>query len=200
MKKILKQWIAKLFHSNTIFIQLLGFTLIVSIVPIIIISSLLFNEISNLVENTLNKSYAQLVAQYMSNMDANFFRYHDRLDQIANNTIIIDELLGRGSSTNPYVKGEKVSLEIGNSLRLEGYKEFRNCMIYSNIKESQIYGSRISMLEEGVKELWYLKNRSFQEGTLTYTTGNRKDRVLSLIEDIQYIDTSNFTKRYLGFV
>ncbi|MEG0319669.1 MAG: sensor histidine kinase [Niameybacter sp.] len=200
MKKILKQWIAKLFHSNTIFIQLLGFTLIVSIVPIIIISSLLFNEISNLVENTLNKSYAQLVAQYMSNMDANFFRYHDRLDQIANNTIIIDELLGRGSSTNPYVKGEKISLEIGNSLRLEGYKEFRNCMIYSNIKESQIYGSRISMLEEGVKELWYLKNRSFQEGTLTYTTGNRKDRVLSLIEDIQYIDTSNFTKRYLGFV
>lgn len=200
MRKLFEKLITYIFHSNTIFVQLVVFTVIISIIPIVIISSLSFNKISTLVENTLNKSYSQLVTQYMTNMNDNFFRYWDRLQQVANNTIIIDELLDRGSDSNPYIKGNKVSVEVGKCLRLEGYNEFVNCMIYSNIKEIKIYGSKVSMLEEATREPWYLTNNTLKEGAFSYLASDGKSSILSLIEDINYVDTRSFKKEYLGFI
>lgn len=200
MKKLLKQIVTCIFHSNNIFIQLVAFTLVVSIVPVILISSLLFSRMSEMVETTLDKSSAQLVVQYMNNINENFLRYHDRLEQIANNTVIIDELLNQGADTNPYVKGEKVSREISKCLRLEGYNEFRHCMIYSSKTNAKIYGSRVSMFEEARKEVWYLNRKYLKEDNLSYYTTAGEDRVLSLLADINYIDINAFTKEYLGFV
>ncbi len=200
MKKFLKKIATYIFHSNNIFVQLVVFTLIVSIVPVILISSLLFNRMSELVETTLDKSSAQLVVQYMNNINENFLRYQDRLQQITNNTIIIDELLNRTSDTNPYVKGKKVSAEISKCLRLDGYNEFRHCMIYSRKTDAKIYGSRVAMFEEATKEAWYLNKKLLKGEHLSYYTTAGKSRILSLLADINYIDTNAFTKEYLGFV
>lgn len=60
MKEIRRKITTYLFHSNTIFVQLVLFTLIVSIVPIGIIGSLLFSHLSSSVEETLNESYSQI--------------------------------------------------------------------------------------------------------------------------------------------
>lgn len=200
VEKLMKKLKTSIFHSNTIFIQLVVFTVVVSIVPIIIISGILFGKMSRLVENTLNKSYSQSVAQYMTDMNENFFRYRDSLQQIANNTIIIDELLNRGSDKNPYIKGEKVSVEVRKSLRLDGYNEFRYCMVYSNREDAKIYGNKVSMIEEATRELWYTDNSSLEEGAFSYIATDGKSRVLSLIEDIKYINTNSFKQEDLGIV
>lgn len=200
VEKLMKKLKTYIFHSNTIFIQLVVFTVVVSIVPIIIISGLLFGKMSKLVENTLNKSYSQSVAQYMTDMNENFFRYRDSLQQIANNTIIINELLNRGSDKNPYIKGEKVSVEVRKSLRLDGYNEFRYCMVYSNRDDAKIYGNKVSMIEEATRELWYADNSSLEEGAFSYIATDGKSRVLSIIEEINYINTNSFKQEYLGIV
>lgn len=200
MTKILKKIGVYIFHSNTIFIQLLVFTLVVSVVPIILISLLLFNKMSDLVVTTLDKSSSQLVLQYMNDINGSFFRYQDKLQQIANNTIIMDELLGKGDDSNPYIKGDKVSKEVNKSLRLEGYSEYRNCMIYSTVYDSKIYGNNVSMLEEAVKEVWYIDHPEYKGNIFSYLTANRKNKVLSLVQQINYIDTNSFKNSDLGFV
>lgn len=148
MKEIRRKIATYLFHSNTIFVQLVLFTLIVSIVPIGIIGSLLFSHLSSSVEATLSESYSQIVKQYVANMNEGLLRYQYRLHQIADNTIIIDELLNKGLDTNPYVKGKKVTVEVRKCLGVEDYNKFRNCMVYSNIKDAKIYGDKVSMIEE----------------------------------------------------
>lgn len=200
MKEIRRKITTYLFHSNTIFVQLVLFTLIVSIVPIGIIGSLLFSHLSSSVEETLNESYSQIAKQYVANMNESLLRYQYRLHQIADNTIIIDELLNRGQDTNPYVKGKKVTVEVRKCLGVEDYNKFRNCMVYSNIKDAKIYGDKVSMIEEARKESWYSEDRILSEGIFTYLSVDRQENILSLIEPIYYIDTESLKKDYLGFV
>lgn len=200
MDKLWRKIATYIFHSNKIFVQLVTFILLVSIIPVIVISSLLFNRISGLAENTLNESHSQLVAQYMSNMNENFFRYRYRVQQIANNTIVIDELLNQGSNVNPYVKGTKVSIEVSKCLGVEDYSKFRNCMVYSNVKDAKIYGDKVSMMEEANREQWYANSKALKKGIISYLAVDQKTKVLSLIEDIFYIDITTLTKQYIGFV
>ena len=200
MRDVKRKIITSLFHSNTIFVQLILFTVIVSIVPICIIVSLLFSHLSSSIEETLDESYLQIVKQYVANMNENLLRYQYRLHQIADNTIIIDELLNQGSDTNPYVKGKKVTVEVSKSLGVEDYNKFENCMVYSNIKESKIYGDKVSMIEEARKEPWYNEDKILNESIFNYTSADRQKNILSLIEPIYYIDTTSLKKDYLGFV
>lgn len=200
MRKLLKKLEIYIFHSNTIFIQLVIFTIVVSIIPVMIISTILFGKMSDLVEMTLSKSYAQSVGQYMSHINESFFKYKDSLQQIANNTIIIDELLNQGSDTNPYIKGDKVSIEVRKSLGLVGHSEFRNCMVYSNRNDAKIYGNKVSMIEEAMRELWYLNNSTLEEGAFCYIAVDGESRVLSLIEGIHYINTDFFKAEDLGII
>ena len=200
MRDVKRKIITSLFHSNTIFVQLILFTVIVSIIPICIIVSLLFSHLSSSIEETLDESYLQIVKQYVANMNENLLRYQYRLHQIADNTIIIDELLNQGSDTNPYVKGKKVTVEVSKSLGVEDYNKFENCMVYSNIKESKIYGDKVSMIEEARKEPWYNEDKILNESIFNYTSADRQKNILSLIEPIYYIDTTSLKKDYLGFV
>ena len=198
MKKALKSLSTYIFHSNKIFSQLLIFTVAVSIIPITIISFILFNKMSGLVEDALNKSYSQLVIEYTSNINENLLRYENSLQQIQNNTIITQELLDDRSESNPYIKGERVSVEVGKSLLFGKQGEFLNCMIYSTVEDSKIYGSRVSMLEEGRKESWYLNNSGLEEGAFSYLTSGGQERIISLIKGINYVDTQSFNQIYLG--
>lgn len=200
MKKILKNLSTYTFHYNKIFIQLLVFTIAVSIIPIGIISFILFNKMSNLVEDTLNKSYSQLILEHTSNINENLFRYRNSMQQIQNNTIIIEELLNQGASNNPYIKGKKVSTEVGKSLLFGRQEDFRNCMIYSDVTGINIYGSYVTMVEEGKEEFWHANSSTLQEGVFSYKSPSGEERVISLIKDMKYVDMNSFNERYLGFI
>ena len=188
------------FHSNTIFTQLVLFTFIVSLVPIIFISTLLFQKISSMVTNDLVNSHSQLDLQYTSNMEDKFFQYSDSLKQIANNTIILNTLMDKLNDKNPYTKGYDVSIEVNKSLRLKSNAELRNCMIYSNIQNSKIYGNRVTMLDGASREIWYLSHKALNEDYFIYAALDGKSNILSLIQNIVYIDTNTFKRQYIGFI
>ena len=151
MKDRLERLYNRIFHSSTMFKQLVIFTIIVSIIPIIFISVLLFRKLSTMVTDDLVNSHKQVVAQYMSNLEEEINHYGDSIDRIANNTIILNTLMDNTKEKNPYKKGQEVSIEVNKSLRLKNNDVLRNCMIYSNVETSLIYGNRVTMIDEAKK-------------------------------------------------
>jgi sensor histidine kinase YesM len=153
-----------------------------------------------MVTNDLVNSHYQLAAQYTSNLGDRFVQYSDSLKQIANNTIILNTLMDKTESKNPYIKGNDVSKEVNKSLHLDTDVELRNCMIYSNIGNSKIYGSRVAMMDGASREIWYLNNKALAEDYFIYSSLDGKSTILSLIQNIVYIDTKNFQREYVGFI
>lgn len=205
MKKVFTKIADYLFHSNTIFIQLIVFSMIISIVPFTVGSAVFVNKITDSVEETLNKSYSQLVRQYMFNLNDSLFRYEDRLHQIAENTLILDALQAKdGMEYNPYIRGDRISTEVGKCLRLEAHSEFKNCMIYSNLEHAPIYGRRVSMMREANHESWYrdwyTNYYPTAQNNFTYVSVDHKTKILSLLQDIHYVNTEDFTKAYIGLI
>lgn len=201
MKNKLERIYNKIFHSSTLFKQLVIFTIIVSIVPIIFIITMLFQKMSHMVEEDLMDSHKQLLAQYISNIESEIYHYNDSLDQIANNTIILNTLMDRTKEKNPYKKGQEVSIEVYKSLRVNNNDELRNCMIYSNVESSLIYGNRVTMMEEALKETWYSDiHNSLDKDFFVYSSTYMKNNILSLMKKIIYIDTQSFQRREVGFI
>lgn len=200
MKQKIQTIMNHMLHSHTIFIQLLIFTLIVSIVPLILLSSLLASKIGTLITNELIRSQKQITSQYIANIESSFFLYTDSLKQISNNTIVLDTMAQEDSQINSYTKGSKISKEVQKSLRLESHKELRNCIIYSHVTENPTYGSRVAMLEQATRESWYPAYRASGMNFFTYPSEEAMDIILSLTQNIIYLDTMNFKSRQIGFV
>jgi sensor histidine kinase YesM len=152
-----------------------------------------------MVTDELVNSHYQLVAQYSSNLESKLYQYRNSLKEISNNTIILNTLMNKSDTKNPYVKGNVVSIEVNKSLNLNN-KELRNCMIYSDVEESKIYGSRVTMMEGASREIWYLYKKSLNKDYFIYSALDQKSKILSLIQNIVYIDLSNYTSKYLGFI
>ena len=189
----------RLFHTRTIFTQLVLFTAVVSIVPIVFISSLLFQKISSMVTDELVASHHQLVAQYKSNLENKFYQYRVSLEQISNNTIILNNMLGKVEETNPYIRGNSITVEVNKSL-IRDSREIRNCMIYSDLEANEVYGNRVAMMGGASREIWYLNNKATDVNYFIYTAFGGKDTILSLIQNIVSIDISNYTSQYVGFI
>ncbi|QHQ63506.1 hypothetical protein Ana3638_24270 [Anaerocolumna sedimenticola] len=200
MKTKLKQLNNRIFHSNTIFTQLVVFTIIVSLVPILLLSTLLFQKLSSMVTRDLVNSHSQLVVQYMSNVEDKLYQYRNSLNQIANNTIVLNTLMDTASDSNPYLKGNTVSTEVAKTLRLESHKELRNCMIYSDMANNKIYGSKVAMTDGAKSEIWYLNHKAPKEEYFIYSAVDGKSDLLSLIQNIVYINTKTFKRQYIGFI
>ena len=200
MKNKLKQLNNCIFHSNTIFTQLVVFTIIVSLVPILLLSTLLFQKLSSMVTRDLVNSHSQLVVQYMSNVEDKLYQYRNSLNQIANNTIVLNTLMDTASDSNPYLKGNTVSTEVAKTLRLESHKELRNCMIYSDMANNKIYGSKVAMTDGAKSEIWYLNHKAPMEEYFIYSAVDGKRDLLSLIQNIVYINTNTFKRQYIGFI
>lgn len=201
MKDKLERVYTRIFHSSTMFKQLAIFTVVVSIVPILIITTFLFQKMSRMVEIDLVDSHQQLVTQYMSNLEELIYNYKGSLDQISNNTIILNTLMDLTDVKNPYKKGQEVSIEVNKSLRIKSNDEIRNCMIYSNVESNLIYGSSVTMLSEASKETWYKEvNNSLNKDFFIYSASYMKSNILSLIQRIVYVDTKSFKRIEIGFI
>lgn len=199
MKEKAKQKHRSILHSGTIFTQLVIFTVIISFIPIIFVGTILFRKINSMVTEELVNSHYQLAAQYTSNLESDFYQYKDSLKQISNNTIILNTLLGRTESKNPYVRGADVSTEINKSLHLDS-SELRNCMLYSDISDNKIYGNRVTMMEGASKEIWYINHEALTQDYFIYSSIDKKSTILSLIQKIVYLDINNYKSKYIGFI
>lgn len=191
---------SKKIYSYSIFKQLVSFTIVISVVPIILISGFLFQKIERLIVGDLVNSHEQITAQYMKNIEEKMLQYQNSLEFIANNTIILDTLTNASGKSSPYMKGRDISTEVTKSLLLDRPSEIRNCMIYSKIGENPVYGSRATMMEEAKKETWYRNKKALNEGWFTYISAGKGQTILSILREIEKIDLLNYTKKDIGII
>lgn len=188
-----------LFPKRTIFVQLVLFTALISIVPIIFISFFISWKITNIVTEELINSNHQITIQYTANIENRLLQYRDSLEQIANNTIILNSLLDNNVSNNPYIKGNTVTTEVNKSLSVYN-NEFRNCMVYSNIASNKIYGGRIAMVNDESNEIRYINNKAYLEDHFIFSSFSESTQIISLVQNIEYIDYKAYQRQYIGFV
>ena len=122
-------------HSRSIFVQLVVFSLLASLVPILIISIFLFYKLDSTAQTETKDYHEQITSQYMKNIEEKLQQYRNSLEVIANNTVILKTLTDE--TMNPYDRGKVVSQEVDNSLLLEMQSEVRNCMVYSQSTKLQ---------------------------------------------------------------
>lgn len=185
-------------YSHRIFTQLVVFTLLISLIPTLSITSFLFYKLENMVKTELSNSYLQMTSQYIKNIDEKLTQYQYSLDVIADNTVILEALVNQTES--PYIKGEQISSEVTKSLLLDRQKEIRNCMLYSDIDEYPVYGKRASMVKEAGHEEWFLQERAIKEGGFSYISSAGNVPVLSFVKNIEDVNIHNYEKKQLGFL
>ena len=185
-------------HSKTIFVQLLVFSLLASLVPTPLISIFLFYKLDRTAQAEVQDYHDQITSQYMKNIEEKLQQYRNSLEVIANNTVILNTLTDE--TLNPYDKGELVSKEVNNSLLLEKQSEVRNCMIYSSVQDCKIYGRRASMMQQASREVWYLQERVIKDDCFSYFALKDSEPILSLVKDIEELDTEHLSRSQLGII
>lgn len=188
----------KSIHSKSIFVQLVVFSLLASLVPILIISIFLFYKLDNTAQTETRNYHEQITSQYMKNIEEKLQQYRNSLEVIANNTVILNTLTDE--SLNPYDRGELVSKEVDNSLLLERQSEVRNCMVYSRVQNCKVYGSRASMMQQASREVWYLQEKAEEDGWFSYFALKDSEPILSLVKDIEQLDTEHLSRSQLGII
>ncbi|MGL6220108.1 MAG: hypothetical protein ACRC36_18845, partial [Lacrimispora sphenoides] len=93
------EWI----HSKPIFMQLVVFSLLISLIPILIVGTFLFRMLENMVISEMEDYHAQITSQYTKNIEEKLEQYQKSLRFISNNTMILSTLADK--SQNPYVRG-----------------------------------------------------------------------------------------------
>ena len=185
-------------HSRSIFVQLLVFSLLASLVPTLLISIFLFYKLDRTAQAEVQDYHDQITSQYMKNIEEKLQQYRKSLEVIANNTVILSTLTDE--TLNPYDKGELVSKEVNNSLLLEKQSEVRNCMIYSSVQDCKIYGRRASMMQQASREVWYLQERAMKDDCFSYFALKDSEPILSLVKDIEELDTEHLSCSQLGII
>ena len=185
-------------HSKSIFVQLIVFSLLTSLVPILIISIFLFYKLDNTAQTETKDYHEQITSQYMKNIEEKLQQYRNSLEVIANNTVILNTLTDE--NLNPYDRGELVSKEVDNSLLLEMQSEVRNCMVYSRVQNCKVYGSRASMMQQASREVWYLQEKAEEDGWFSYFALKDSEPILSLVKDIEQLDTEHLSRSQLGII
>jgi len=173
MKKVYKHTIAR---------QLIVFSLLISVLPAVLISLLLFVNMKEKAEADLSKSHLQIVSQYGKNIEEKLEHYQMGIQFVANNTSLIGELLN--SEGNTYRRGRVVSEEVAKSLFFKESSEVRNCMVYSLDENNPIYGASASMISVAEKEPWYTKERLYENGWFTYYWPVGKVEIFSFVEPV----------------
>ena len=185
-------------HSRSIFVQLLVFSLLASLVPTLLISIFLFYKLDRTAQAEVQDYHDQITSQYMKNIEEKLQQYRKSLEVIANNTVTLSTLTDE--TLNPYDKGELVSKEVNNSLLLEKQSEVRNCMIYSSVQDCKIYGRRASMMQQASREVWYLQERAMKDDCFSYFALKDSEPILSLVKDIEELDTEHLSRSQLGII
>lgn len=188
----------KTLHSKSIFWQLVVFALLISLIPILIISSLLFQKLESMVVEEMMEYHSQISSQYTKNIEEKLKQYQDSLEFISNNTMIMNTLVDE--ENNPYLRGKIVSEEVAKSLLLEEQSEIYNCMVYSMVDEVPVYGPSVTMFQEATREFWYDEEKLNSNQWFSYEIPVREKGILSLVKDIEKIDLNSFYRQHLGIV
>lgn len=83
-------------YEHPIFIQLVVFTVLIGIVPLILISGFVFYKMADMAREEVMDSHEQVILQYTDGVEEKLRQYQESVIQIANNTIILKTLAAGG--------------------------------------------------------------------------------------------------------
>ena len=185
-------------YEHPIFIQLVVFTVLIGIVPLILISGFVFYKMADMAREEVMDSHEQVILQYTDGVEEKLRQYQESVIQIANNTIILKTL--QQEDSDAYTRGRRVSEEVVKSLLLERKTEINSCMVYSTLAQNPIYGQRASMLKEAAREGWFQKKNATQDGWYLYFATGQQENLMAIVKTIQNIDVNSYRKEDIGIV
>lgn len=184
--------------EKSIFRQLILFSLLISTLPVGIIFTILFFRMESMLKKELALSHQQIMSQYRQTIEEKINRYEESMSHIVQNTVILSVL--EDKENNAHQKGVMASEEVVKSLLLESPSEIKNCLIYTLVEESPIYGSRITVAEVARRQPWYTKDKIESKHSFIHLDSDQSSYVLSMTQPIYNIDISQYTKRQIGFL
>ncbi len=185
-------------YSHTIFKQLVSFTLLIGVVPLIIISIIQFDRMKKMAEEEMIRSHQQVISQYMKSVEEKLTQYQYKIALTSNSTVIQEEMLN--AEANPYTKGARISEEVTKYLMLEQTGEVSSCMVYSMLEELPVYGKRVSMISNAQREGWYRQDGALENGWYTYYAWGIETGLLAMVREIISYDYTDLSVRKLGIV
>lgn len=181
---------------RSISVQLTAFALLISLLPLLLVSVLLLWRMENMTEQGLTQSYQWLIGEHIGNVKDKLRQYEASLSYTAQNTTILDALADEGG--NPYMLGSDVSGEVFKNVPMENRSEVHDCMVYATGPVA-VYGTRASVFTEKVHEKWL--NGGWNGGSGHFTDVSWEgDRLLSFVTEMYYVDVDVFTNEQVGLV
>lgn len=181
---------------RSIFLRLTAFALLLSILPVLLISSLLLRRMEEMTERELEQSYRWLVSEHLGHAEEKLAQYAASLRATARNTTILDTLEGEGA--DPYIRGKVISNEVFKAVGMENHQEIHNCVVYST-GGSLVYGSCAAMFTDAERRLW--QNQGWDDRREWFLSQSLNGRwMLSLAYPLRRVDVQSFTAARLGLI
>lgn len=73
-------------------------------------------------------------------------------------------------------------------------------MVYSRVQNCKVYGSRVTMMQQASREVWYLQEKAEEDGWFSYFALKDSEPILSLVKDIEQLDTEHLSRSQLGII
>lgn len=198
LKKFLKR-VRRGLQFRSVIHQLVLYTLLLSLIPLTVNLYVVVGTAHQLIRDELLRSYGLLHRQYITNVEYKLRLYREGLSKLADNPLVRDSLMEvkSGKSENPYQTGSRISQEVGTFLQGSADWEIGNCMVYADSGEYMVYGKKVAPAATVRAESWYPHYRD-RTGDFFVTPG--ANPVVSLLQDIRYIDSRNLTSQEVGFI
>ena len=72
--------------------------------------------------------------------------------------------------------------------------------MYSRVQNCKVYGSRVTMMQQASREVWYLQEKAEEDGWFSYFALKDSEPILSLVKDIEQLDTEHLSRSQLGII
>lgn len=184
---------------KTVFAQISIFAIVVSVLPITLLSLYMYYKFDEWMTQELVYSYEQIAEQYTSKVQEKLVQYRRSMILISNNTMIQEELLDDQKSI--YERGNRISNEVFKSLYVDEKNKIGHCMVYSAEKDKLVFGNKVSMLEVADQEYWYGQYDGKEGEWFFYSHPVEKyGNVAALVYDIKYQDLLSLHQENIGLV
>lgn len=181
---------------RSISVKLTAFALLISLLPLLLVSMLLLWRMENMTEKELTQSYQWLISEHVGNVKDKLRQYEVSLSYTSQNTTILDALAD--ADGNPYTLGTTVSGEVFKNVPMENRSEVHDCMVYAT-GPVQVYGTRATVFTEKLREEWTEGGWNGSDGHFLDESW-KGDRVLSFVARMHYVDVDVFTTEQVGLV
>lgn len=181
---------------RSISVQLTTFALLISLLPLLLVSVFLLLRMEDMTERELTQSYQWLLNEHIGNVKDKLRQYDASLNYTARNTTILKALTDE--SGNPYALGSDISVEVFKNVPMDIPSEVHDCMVYAT-GPVEVYGARTTVFTEKIRENWLANGWNGGNGHFVDVSW-KGERILSFVTEMQYVDVNVFTTEQVGLV